>query len=116
MKRKDTREIHILGKSWEFKIGKNTVAIYNPDNERYFPKFEDIISNSRKPYISPAMIGDYILTKILGHKSQHGRCDYCNVVTSNVSERCDPFNLEIYDDNTQYYICNECFSDREGDI
>lgn len=120
MQRKDTRPLTVNGKVWEYKIGKNNVAIYDPQGKRYFVKFSDIHNQAKidsgRAYLNPATILNHIQTKILGTPTTHERCNYCDIVKSDVILRSDPFDVEIYDDNTEFLICDSCFSDREDDI
>jgi hypothetical protein len=120
MKRKDTRPLTINGTPWEYKIGRNTVAIYDPEGNRYFPKFTEIVGEKaveRKSfYLNPATIVNYILINILGDNPIHKRCSCCNRVKSDVYLRPNPFEAEIHDDYTPHYFCNECIDDLADEI
>lgn len=107
MKRKDTRPLTVNGQPWEYKIGRNTVAIYDTEGNRYFPKFTDIVGE-KSFYLNPATILDYILTKIIGGEPKHKRCVSCNTVKADVYLRPNPFNAEIHEDYTPHYFCNSC--------
>ena len=112
MNRKDTRPLTVNGTPWEYKIGRNTVAIYDPHGERYFPKFTEIVGEKafeKKQFkLNPATILNYILTKILGDNPKHYKCVHCNIVKADVYLRPNPFALEIHEDYTPYYFCNDC--------
>lgn len=53
--RNDTRTLIVHGNQWEYKIGRNTVAIYDPEGNRYFPKFTEIMGDRSLPNYSPHM-------------------------------------------------------------
>lgn len=120
MKRKDTRPLTVNGQLWEYKIGRNTVAIYDPEGKRYFPRFEDIHSqkviDAGQGYLNPATILNHILVKILGGEPKHHRCNYCKIPKADVTFRCDPFDAEIHENYTKHYICDECIAFREDEI
>lgn len=104
-KRKDTRLLHINDEVWEYKIGKINIMIISPNGTRYFPnKFDDIESE----YYNPAEIKYYIQTKILKIESSDNRCVSCHNIKSDVSLRVNPFNAEIFGDNTQHFLCDRC--------
>lgn len=117
MQRKDTRPLTVLGNTWEYKIGRKTVAIYSPKGERYFPKIIDIVGEksmihtdilNRKTYqINPALILDYIYKKILDTEVQH-TCKSCGKKKPDVILRVNPFNAEIHMDYSKHYLCNNC--------
>jgi len=120
MQRKDTRPLTVNGKLWEYKIGRNTIAIYDPEGKKYFPKFTDFYTEqaiaSKQSYFNPATILNFILTKILLEEPKHHKCKCCNRVKSDVRLRCNPFAAEINEDYTKHYFCDECVSDLADEI
>jgi hypothetical protein len=120
MKRKDTRPLTVNGQPWEYKIGRNTVAIYDTEGKRYFPRFTEMYSQKNidagQSYLNPATILNYILTNILGDKPIHHRCVCCRRIKSDVYLRPNPFKAEIYDDYTPHYFCNNCVADLAEEI
>ena len=40
-------------------------------------------------------------------------CEYCGASDATYTE--DPFDLEVYNDHTKHWICNECASERFDD-
>lgn len=120
MKRNDTRPLTVNGQIWEYKIGRNTVAIHAIDGKRYFPKFTDIVGEKaverKEFYLNPATILNYILTKIIGGEQIHHRCVSCNTVKADVYLRPNPFEAEIYEDYTPHYFCNDCVNDLAEEI
>ena len=120
MRRKDTRPLTINGTPWEYKIGRNTVAIYDPEGKRYFPRFTEIVGEKaveqKSFYLNPATIVNHILTKILGDDPIHKRCVNCKRVKSDVYLRPNPFEAEINDNYTPHYFCNDCVNDLAEEI
>lgn len=120
MNRKDTRPLAVNGTPWEYKIGRNTVAVYDPGGKPYYIKFTDIHTQEEidkgRGYLNPATILDYILTKILNDTSIHNRCVSCKTVKVDVFLRNNPFNAEIYGDFTKHYLCNDCVAQLTEDI
>lgn len=120
MKRNDTRPLTINNQEWEYKIGKNTVAIYSPEGERHFPKFTDIVGEEavlKKHFrLNPAEILNFILISILKEKPQHFRCSCCHSIKSDVTLRVDPFAVEIHENYTKHFMCNTCEANLAGDI
>ncbi len=114
MKRNDTRQLNVNGQPWEYKIGRNTVAIYDVDGKRYFPKFTDIVGEKavedKDFYLNPATILNYIVTKILREGVIHKKCSSCGVVKPDVYLSPNPFRAEIYDNRTPHFFCNDCFA------
>lgn len=112
MNRKDTRPLTVNGTPWEYKIGRNTVAIYDPEGKPYYVKFTDIHSqktiDNGLGYLNPATILNHILTKILGDNPIHHRCISCNTPKKDVYLRPNPFDAEIHEDYTPHYFCNDC--------
>ena len=111
MNRKDTRPLTVNDAGWEYKIGRNTVAIYSPNNQRFFPKFWEIVGNEnyeKKNYtLNPSVIADYIKKEILKDLSMD-TCKYCNKKSADVVLRCNPLNAEIYGIYDKHLICDEC--------
>jgi hypothetical protein len=120
MKRKDTRPLTVNGTPWEYKIGKNTVAIYDPEGKRYFPKFTEIVGEEavkdKQFYLNPATILNHILTKILVDNPKHNRCICCNTVKADVYLQPNPFDAEIHQDYTPHFFCNNCVNDLTQEI
>jgi len=120
MKRKDTRHLNVNGQPWEYKIGRNTVAIYDTEGKRYFPKFTDIVGTKaveeKSFYLNPATILNHILTKIIGENPIHQRCICCKSVKADVYLRANPFDAEINQDYTPHYYCNSCVDDIAEEI
>jgi len=120
MKRKDTRPLTVNGQPWEYKIGRNTVAIYDTQGKPYYAKFTDIVGEKAVEknsfYLNPATILDYILTKILGGEPKHKRCVRCSLVKADVHLQVNPFAVEIHEDYTPHYFCNECVADLAEEI
>jgi hypothetical protein len=120
MNRKDTRFLTVNGTPWEYKIGRNTVALYDPEGKPYYVKFTDIHTKEEidkgRGYLNPTKILDYILTKILNDTSIHNRCVSCKTVKADVFLRPNPFNSEIYEDYTPHYLCNDCVSELAEEI
>lgn len=114
MKRNDTRPLTVNGNIWEYKIGRNTVAIYAPDGKRFFPKFTDIVGekavNQNNFQLNPAVLLDYIYKNITPNMQKH-LCYYCNRRRNDVILRVDPFVAEIHDKERKHYMCNECYDD-----
>jgi len=119
MIRNDTRPLSVNGNIWEYKIGRNTVAIYAPDGERYFPKFTDIVGEKavkdKSFYLNPAELLNYIYKNIVPNMGKH-MCKYCRRKKNDVILRVNPFDSEINDDDTKHYICNSCYGDLSDEI
>lgn len=120
MKRNDTRSLTVNGQPWEYKIGRNTVAIYDTQEKAYYIKFTDIVGEravERKSfYLNPATILNHILTKIIGANPVHDRCESCKIVKADVYLRPNPFEAEIYYNYTKHYFCNDCVDDLAEEI
>jgi hypothetical protein len=119
MKRNDTRPLSVNNNIWEYKIGRNTVAIYATDGKRYFPKFEDIVGidavKNKDFQLNPAVISNYIYKNIISRIFKHV-CYYCNRSRNDVKLKTDPFDAEIYDRESKHYMCDSCYSDRRDEI
>jgi hypothetical protein len=120
MKRKDTRPLNVNGTPWEYKIGRNTVAIYDTEGKQYYVKFTDIHSqktiDNGLGYLNPAVIHNYILTKILSENRKHRKCFMCNTIKPDVYLRTSPLSVELNDDYTKHYYCNSCVADLAEEI
>jgi len=122
MKRNDTRSLTVNSQAWEYKIGKNTVAIYDTEGKRYFPKFVDIVGEKsfqdKEFYLNPAQILDYILVNILGGVSVKAdkKCKYCLKAKPSVRLRVNPFEGEINQNYTKHYICDSCIDNLSDEI
>ena len=118
--RNDTRPLTVLGNTWEYKIGRNTVAIYDPEGNRYFPTFDNILDMGYSEFrpsrnLNPAVILDYILECIV--KSREPRtCSYCNQKKDDVILQLDPFKAEIDGDYTKHLLCGSCCDDAAENI
>lgn len=44
------------------------------------------------------------------------KCEFCNKRKADVGLNVDPYAHELYDDETEYLICSECYGDRKDDI
>lgn len=112
MIRKDTRPITVNGQPWEYKIGRNTVAIYDTQGKPYYAKFTEIVDEKsvaeKSFYLNPAVILNHILSKILGGEAVYKKCYACLTVKPDVYLRTNPFAAEIHEDYTKHYICNDC--------
>jgi len=135
MNRNDTRPITILGNTWEYKIGRNTVAIYDPEGNRYFPKFTDIVPTPKLSantimfekmigrsnpigqftQLNPAVIQNYILKNII-ESTESRKCSFCNRKKADVILRVNPFAAEINQDYTKHFMCNECSANAAEEI
>lgn len=119
MIRNDTRPLTVNGQPWEYKIGRNTVAIYHPDGQRFFPKFTDIVGEEnvadKSFQLNPAVILNYIYKNITPNLFKH-RCKYCDRRSNDVRLRVNPFDSEIHDNHTKHYICESCYEDLEQEI
>jgi hypothetical protein len=120
MVRKDTRLLHVFGQEWEYKIGRNTVAIYDSEGNRYFPTFSDICGerNVEKGNftLNPQMIKNHIEVVILKSTPTARKCQCCNTVKMDVRMRCNPFNVEIYGNYDKHLYCDDCISDLADEI
>lgn len=118
--RKDTRHLTVNKQPWEYKIGRNTVAIYDTQNKAYYAKFSEIVGEkavkNKNFYLNPATILNYILTKILGDNPKHNRCVCCKTVKADVYLRPNPFEAEINEDYTPHFYCNNCSNELAEDI
>lgn len=119
MKRNDTRPLTVNNQEWEYKIGKNTVAIYSPEGERHFPKFTDIVGEKavlEKDFrLNPAQIKEHILTNILNDQPKRF-CKFCHKNKESVRLRYDPFAAEINSDYNKIFLCDTCAADRADEI
>jgi hypothetical protein len=119
MKRKDTRPLTVNGVIWEYKIGRNTVAIYAPDGKRFFPKFTDIVGEKAVKendfQLNPAVLLNYIYKNITPNMQKH-MCKHCSRRRNDVVLRVNPFDAEIYNKENKEYICNECYDDLCNEI
>lgn len=129
MKRNDTRALTVKGQPWEYKIGRNTVAIYDPEGNRFFPKFYEVGQKTNNRYdpnrdeyvsnylLNPAIIVNYIETKILGIEvPSNKKCIHCQMVKADVYLNVNPFAAEIHEDYTKHYLCNACCNELAGEI
>lgn len=111
--RDDTRPLNVLGNIWEYKIGRDTVAIYDPEGNRYFPKFDHILDKGYSEFnavrhLNPAVILDFILECIV--KSREPRqCSFCNQKKDDVILQINPLAAELEQDYTRHLMCNDCF-------
>jgi len=53
---------------------------------------------------------------IIIDKTIKKQCQFCNQFKYNIWHIIDPFAFEIYDDQTEYDICDECYHNRKDDI
>ena len=116
MIRKDTRPLTVNGNQWEYKIGRKCVAIYDPEGNRYFPRFTEM-TNADSPSVNPALILNHIQEKILKPKFiavGMNKCYSCNKKKKDVILRINPFNAEIHSDYTKHFMCKDC-SDRAAE-
>ena len=44
------------------------------------------------------------------------KCEYCGSQDETVVLTEDPYNVEIYDDFTQFYLCDDCCQALEDEI
>ncbi len=123
MNRKDTRLLIVYDNVWEYKIGRNAVAIYDPEGNRYFPKFTDIIDEKlvidKNFQLNPAVILAYIQKGILGKKWETvkmNQCKSCGERKPDVILQVNPYCCEILGDESKHFYCNECISQSEDDI
>lgn len=116
MKRKDTRTLHILGQEWEYKIGKKCVAIYSPEDVRYYPRFSEVTGTEDTANLNPQVIKNYIEVTILKSTASARKCSCCKTVKSNVRMRVNPFRAEIYEDYDKHLFCEECADDLAEEI
>jgi hypothetical protein len=128
--RTDTRYLEVQGQPWEFKIGRRFVAIYGPENQRFYVEHEDIdgggkgrkydsrLDGYKDTYsIGPAAIRNYIETKILGVEiPSHRKCIRCKEIKADVYMRPNPYAAEIEDNYTKHNYCNDCVSELAEDI
>ena len=123
MRRTDTRPLTVYGNTWEYKIGRNTIAIYDPEGNRYFPKFTDIMGDrsieNYSPHLNPAAILNYIQVSILDKKWETvrmNRCAYCKEEGPDVIYQVNPYASVINGDNTKHFMCNDCFDESAEEI
>ncbi len=123
MKRKDTRPLTVNGQSWEYKIGRNTVAIYDPEGNRYFPKFTDIIDEklviAGNFQLNPAIILNYIQEGILAKKWEKvkmNKCISCEQRKEDVILQSNPYASEIEGNYAKHFFCGDCVSRLAEDI
>ena len=85
-----------------------------------FPKFNEIRSqkaiDSGIGYLNPAEILNYILTKIIGDEPKHQKCVSCGNIKPDVYLRHNPYKVEINDDYTRHYLCNDCVANLAEEI
>ena len=116
MKRKDTRPLTVNGQPWEYKIGRNTVAIYDTEGKRYFPKFTEIMGKTLdNGNLNPAAIINYIKVKILDSQELN-RCSCCSRKKEDVYLRYNPLASEVYGNNDKQFLCNDCTCGLEEEI
>jgi len=116
MNRKDTRPLTINGQQWEYKIGRNTVAIYDSEGKRFFPKFTDIIGEKLNDgNLNPAAIINYIKIKILSSRELN-KCKCCGYKKEDVILRYNPFAAEIHEDYNKEFLCNNCTANLADEI
>ncbi len=117
--RNDTRPLTVLGNTWEYKIGRNTVAIYDPEGNRYFPSFDDILDGPSEfrpsRNLNPAVILNYILDVII--KSREPKtCSFCHQKKDGVILQFNPFAAEIDCDYTKHLMCGSCYDNASDEI
>lgn len=118
MKRKDTRSLTVNGQEWEYKIGRKCVAIYDPEDTRYFPRFREM-TNADSPSVNPALILNYIQEKILKPKLIEfgfNQCKFCHKKKEDVVLRFDPYACEINDDHSRHFMCKKCYDTSAEEI
>lgn len=114
--RKDTRKITVFGNIWEYKIGRNTVAIYDPEGRRYFPKFTEILGESLdNGNLNPSAIINHIKSKILESKELN-QCKSCKQKKVDVILRYNPLAAEVYGDYNKVFLCNDCKANLADEI
>lgn len=124
MSRNDTRVLHIFGQEWEYKIGRNTVAIYDSEGNRYFPKFEEILGEgdlheklrNKMIQITPHMVKDYITVTILKSTPTLRQCSRCKEKKEDVKMTYNPYGVEICGDYTKSLYCDDCIDDLAEEI
>lgn len=108
MKRKDTRPLTVNGQPWEYKIGRNTVAIYDPEGKRYFPRFTEIMGEKlENGNLNPAAIANHIKVKILASQELN-KCKSCGKKKEDVYLRYNPLAAEVYENYDKVFLCNDC--------
>ncbi len=115
-KRKGLRYLTVNGTQWSYIVGRSTIAIYDPEDKRYFPRFSDIHKYNGEGNLNPAEILNYILTEILGDNPIHQRCTRCHTVKADVYLRCNPYEVEIHDNDEKHYFCNDCVASLAEEI
>lgn len=116
MKRNDTRSIHVFGREWEYKIGKKCVAIYSPDDERYYPRYSEVTGTVDTANLNPQVIKNYIEVTILKSEVKLRVCSRCRRKRSDVSLRVNPLGVEIYDNYDKKLYCDECIDNLSDEI
>jgi len=61
-------------------------------------------------------VTDQVAQKIEEMTTVRLTCDMCHQVKADAKERPCPYMHEIYDDETLYNICDDCYSERCMDI
>jgi hypothetical protein len=118
MKRNDTRSLTVNGNDWEYKIGKNTIVVYDSNSKRHFIKFVDIVDiskNSNKKQLNPANILNYIY-KNIEKNIKPNLCYCCNRRKLDVMLRVDPFEAEINQIYSKHFICDKCIESQSDAI
>jgi hypothetical protein len=118
MKRNDTRSLTVNGNDWEYKIGKNTIVVYDSNNKRHFIKFVDIVDiskNTNKKQLNPANILNYIY-KNIEKNIKPNLCSSCNRRRPDVILRVNPFEAEINQLYSKHFLCDRCIDTLNDEI
>lgn len=128
--RNDTRSLFVKEQPWEYKIGRRTTIIYDPEGRRFIVENENIdggrkgrkyngpLDEYQDTYgLGPAAIVNYIETKIMGVEvPSHRKCENCKQVKTDVYLQVNPYASEINGDDTKHYLCNDCVSNMAEEI
>ncbi len=50
------------------------------------------------------------------NENQKHECEFCGHIGTDVIWEPDPFASDVYDDNTEHWICSRCHQDRADDV
>ena len=107
MKTDKTITLEVNGQPWEYKIGRNSISIYDTQGNPYHVKFTEIIGDKIFD-LNEEIILEYIFKKIIGEKPKYLKCSNCNLIKPDVYLRTNPYSIVINHDYTKHNLCNDC--------
>jgi len=117
-----TRSLTVNGNEWEYKIGRNTIVVYDSNSKRYFINFSDIVGDIEKhiyhrkhQQLNPANILNYIY-KNIEKNIKSNLCSSCRRRKPDVKLQVNPFEAEINQIYSKHFLCDRCIDTLNDEI